>query len=81
MTRIKIDAELKKKLLYFQSPIELCNEAGQVIARVIPSTPFNDPDNWEELTPPISDEELERRINSDEPTLTTQELLDQLRRQ
>jgi hypothetical protein len=81
MTRITVDAELRRKLLYFNTPVELCDEAGQVVARVVPSTPWNDPDKWVELTPPISEEELQRRMNSKEPTLSTQQLLDQLRRQ
>jgi hypothetical protein len=81
MTRVTVDAELKRKLLHFSTPLELCDEAGQVVARLLPSTPWNDPENWVELTPPVSDEELERRMNSDEPTYSTQELLDQLRQQ
>jgi hypothetical protein len=79
MTKVTVDAELRKKLLYFKTPLELCDEAGQVIARLTPSTPWNDPDNWVELTPPVSEDELQRRMSSDEPTYTTQELLDQLR--
>jgi hypothetical protein len=79
MTRITVDAELRKKLLQLNSPLELCDEAGQVIARVLPSTPWIDPDNWVELTPPVSEAELRRRMGSNEPAISTQELLDRLR--
>jgi hypothetical protein len=32
-----------------------------------------------ELTPPVSDEEMQRRLNSDEPTYTTQEVIEMLK--
>jgi hypothetical protein len=31
------------------------------------------------LTPPVSDEELQRRLNSDEPTYSTQEVIEMIR--
>jgi hypothetical protein len=83
MKRIIADAELRKKLMYFTTPIEFCDETGQVIARLTPSTPWNDPDNWtnwKEVTPDASDEELQRRFNSDAPSYSTQELIDQIKR-
>jgi len=76
MKRIVIDAETRKKLLHFMTPLELCDESGQVVARVIPSTPFNDPENWKwaaDLT-----EEAEPS-DPDQPTLTTQELIDRIK--
>jgi hypothetical protein len=63
--------------------MEFCDETGRVIARLIPSTPWDDPDNWAdmvELTPPVSDEELQRRLNSNEPTYSTQELIERIKR-
>ena len=79
MTRITIDAEIRKKLLNLTVPLELCDEGGWVLAWLTPSTPDNDPDNWEELTPPVSDEEIQRRIDSNEPTFTTQELIERIK--
>jgi hypothetical protein len=79
MTKLTIDAELRKKLLNLTTPLELCDETGHVLARLTPSTPWNDPDNWVALTPEISEEELQRRLESDEPTYSTQEVLDRLR--
>jgi hypothetical protein len=84
MKRITADAELRAKLMYFTTPMEFCDETGRVIARLMPSTPWNDPNNWAdtvELTPPVSDAEMQRRLNSDEPTYTTQEVIEMLRKQ
>jgi hypothetical protein len=80
MTRVTVDAGLREKLMDFKVPLELCDEAGYVVARLAPSTPYNDPDNWEELTAPVSNEELERRSKSDEARYTTQEVIEKLKR-
>jgi hypothetical protein len=79
MTRVTIDDEMRKKLLNCTKPLELCNEAGLVLARLTPSIPWTDSEDWEELTPPVSDEEIQRRIESNEPTFTTQELIDKIK--
>jgi hypothetical protein len=80
MTRVTIDEEMQKKLLDCAKPLELCNEAGVVLARLTPSTPWTNPGDWEELTPPVSDEELQRRLNSNEPTHSTQEVIEMLKK-
>jgi hypothetical protein len=80
MTRITIDDELRKKLLNFSQDIELCDDQGLVIARVQRSTPLSDPENWVELTPPISEEELQAALNSQEPGISTAELKEYLRK-
>jgi hypothetical protein len=80
MTRVTIDAALREKLMDFRVPLELCDESGHVVARVAPSTPYNDPENWVELTPHVSEEEIERRISSDEPTYTTQEVIEKIKK-
>ena len=80
MTRITIDDELRQKLLNFSQDIELCDDQGYVIARVQRSTPLNDPENWVELTPPMSEEELQAALNSNEPGISTAELKEYLRK-
>ena len=80
MTRITVDAELKKKLLNCTTPLELCDDRGTVLARLTPSTPWNDPENWVELGSDASDEEIEQAINSGEQTYTTQELIDEIKK-
>jgi hypothetical protein len=80
MTRVTLDPDLRKKLLNCTTPLELCDETGLVLAKLTPSTPWTDPENWIELTPPVSDEELDRRSNSNEPTYSTQEVIDMLKK-
>jgi hypothetical protein len=80
MTRVTVNADLRKKLLNCATPLELCDERGTVLARLTPSTPWNDPENWVELGSDESDEEIERHINSGEETYSTQELIDQIKK-
>ena len=79
MKRIIVDDELRKTLLDFSEDIELVDEAGRILARVQRSTPWLDPDEWEPLTPEISAEEIQRRLESGEPTYSTEEVLAKLR--
>ena len=79
MTKVTVDAELRKRLLFFTTPLEFCDANGIVIARYTPSTPWNDPDNWVGFNPEISEEEMDRRINSDERTYTTQEIIEMIK--
>jgi hypothetical protein len=62
MTRIVVDAALREKLHNLTEPLELCDEAGHVLARV---TPVFDPALYGPLEPQISEEELRRREQSD----------------
>lgn len=80
MTRITADAELRSKLLNFTQDLEICDEKGQVVARLHRSTPLTDPESWIELTPDITDEEWERIRQTKDYGITTQELLDHLKR-
>ena len=58
MTRITLDADLRSKLLNLTQPLELCDESGRVLARVLPAI---DASMYEGLEPQISEEELQRR--------------------
>jgi hypothetical protein len=80
MTRVTVDAELKKKLLDCTTPLELCDERGYVLAKLTPSTPWTDPENWEKLGPEPSDEEIQSEIDAGERTYTTQELIDEIKK-
>lgn len=79
MTRVTVDDDLCKKLLNFVADLELCDDQGRVIARVQPSTPWNDPENWTELAPDITDEEWQQIRESGAFGITTQELIDHLK--
>ena len=60
MTRVTVDAEMRKKLMDCATPLELCDESGYVLAKLVPSTPWSDPENWEPLGPEPSEEEIQR---------------------
>lgn len=77
MTRVIIDAALRSKLHNLQEPLELCDEFGHVLARVVPNPDLSE---YELAGPQISDEELSRRLRSNEKTHTTSEVLAYLER-
>ncbi|NUQ62497.1 MAG: hypothetical protein HUU20_08410 [Pirellulales bacterium] len=72
MTRVTIDAALRSKLRELNEPLELCDESGRVLARVIPVSNLSE---YEPLVPQVSDEELLRRSRTNETTYTTAEVL------
>jgi hypothetical protein len=77
MTRITLDADLRSKLLNLTQPLELCDESGRVLARVLPAI---DPSLYEGLEPQITGEELQRRKQNKGKTYTTAEVLAYLER-
>ena len=77
MTRVTLDAETRGKLLNLAEPLELCDESGRVLARVLPAY---DPEEYGPLEPQISQEELKRRLQSKSKTYSTEEVLAQLER-
>jgi hypothetical protein len=70
MIQIILDAALRVKLHDLSVPLELCDESGRVLARVVPVL---DESQFEPFVPPISVEELQRRIQ--EPDYSTAEVL------
>jgi hypothetical protein len=82
VTRITLDAELRRKLFDLSQPLELCDENGIVLGRFVPAylmEPQSDADELRRQQPQLSEEELERRRNSTGPTYTTAEVLAHLR--
>jgi len=73
MTQIIVDAALRGKLNGLTEPLELCDEAGKVLAHV---TPVPDELQYEAAEPPLSADELERRRQ--EPDYSTAEVLNYL---
>jgi hypothetical protein len=71
MTRLIVDASLPDKLPSLVFPAELCDDRGRVIGRFFPHL---DPSEYN-LEPQISQEELQRRRQSNERTYTTAEVL------
>jgi hypothetical protein len=73
MTQIILDEVLRSKLHNLTEALELCDESGTILARLIPVL---DESAYEPVEPAISAEELERRRQ--EPDYSTAEVLDYL---
>jgi hypothetical protein len=80
MTRVMVDAEMRKKLLGCTTLLELCDESGDVVAKLIPCVREIDPNEWIDLTPDLTDEELEKEIESGDEGYSTQEIIDEIKR-
>lgn len=76
MVRIVADEELRKKLLDFAEDVEICDENGNILAQVKRSLPKDDPSQWIPITPEITDEEIQRSLDSYEKTYTTDEVIE-----
>lgn len=76
MTRIIVDDELRTKLHNLAQPLELCDESGRLLARLVPQI---DASQFEPREPSISEEELRRRERSNK-WRTTAEVLERLHR-
>ena len=79
MTRVTVDAHLQELLLNFTKPLELCDESGAVRAKLVPC-PVEDSGEWIDLTPEVSDEELEREIASGDEGYSTEELIAEIKK-
>jgi hypothetical protein len=77
VSRITIDSALAEQLHKACEGVELCDPSGKVLGSFIP---VFDPSKWEIVGPELSDEELDRRANSNEKRYTTEEALDYLRK-
>ena len=75
MTKVIVDQAIRDKLLNFTEPLELCDESGNVLARLLPAI---DREQYEGLEPGICKDELRRRRQSKVRTYTTAEVLDHL---
>jgi hypothetical protein len=75
MLKITLDAAAASQLHELYEAAELCDPSGCVVGLF---EPVFDPTKWEMIGPDITDEELERRANSNEKRYTTEEVLAQL---
>jgi hypothetical protein len=74
MTRVTVDAQVQELFLNFTKPLEVCDETGAVRAKLVPC-PVVDPNDWIDLTADITDEEIEREIESGDEGYSTEELI------
>jgi hypothetical protein len=72
MTRVIVNETLRSMLHNLSQPLELCDESGQVLGRVFPTLDLSE---YEPLEPQISHEEFLRRMQANEKTYTTAEVL------
>jgi hypothetical protein len=85
MVRITITEEQRQQLLAATGEVELCDASGRLLARATPVEPLPSeiekliPEGYELAGPWASDEEIERRIQSNEPGISTGELVRRLR--
>jgi hypothetical protein len=75
MAPIILDANLARQLSQLGQPVELADTSGKVIGRFVPEV---DASEWEQLTPDVSEEELDRRESANEKTFTTAEVIKHL---
>jgi hypothetical protein len=71
MTQILLDEALRTKLLNLAQPLELIDETGRVVGRVLPAVDLSQYEPWE---PELDEEELRRREKSDKWYTTAQVL-------
>jgi hypothetical protein len=74
MIRVPLDQTLRNKLRNLAEPLELCDESGLVVARVILVE-----EDFEPREPQVSEEELQRRSTTPGKYYTTEEVLKMLR--
>lgn len=79
MTRITVDANVQKLFLNFTKPLELCNESGLVLGKLIPVASASDAEDWIDLTPDLTDEELEQEIDSGN-SCSTEEIIAEIKK-
>ncbi len=77
MTRIVVNESMRELLRNFSQPLELCDESGRVLARLIPASEISKYEKWE---PTFSEDELRRQEQANEKRYTTAEVLAHLER-
>ncbi len=60
MSKLVLDRETAAKFQQLEQGVEVCDESGRILGYF---SPRPDPSIYENIEPPISDEELERRAN------------------
>jgi hypothetical protein len=77
MPQVVLDEKVCQRLNEFLEPVDVCDPSGKVIGLFEPKF---EPTKWKIIGPELSDEELDRRANSDEKRYTTEEVLENLKK-
>ncbi len=72
MTQITLDPQLASQLNNLTRAVELRDTSGRLLGRFIPAINMTE---WEQITPDVSEEELDRREQSNAKRYTTAEVL------
>jgi hypothetical protein len=72
MTQIILDANVCGQLHKLTQHVELCDPSGRVLGEFVPRINMSE---WEPVSPAASEEELDRREQSNEKRYTTAEVL------
>ncbi len=75
MTQITLDAELAGRLGDMLQTVDLCDPNGRVLGRFVPVA---EPSQWEPLGSDVSEEDLDRREQLDEPRYSTADVVARL---
>lgn len=78
MVRITIDKAMQEKLLVSNEMVGVFDESGQLLGQFLPHLK-EPPEEWEPITPELSEEELKRRSEYDGPGISTHELIARLK--
>jgi hypothetical protein len=71
MTQIILDASVSGQLHNLSQPVELCDPSGRVLGKFVPRIDMSE---WEPVSPDVSEEELDRREQSEDWYTTDQVL-------
>jgi len=77
MIRITIDDEQKKKLLDAEGIVELCDTSGKLLGYFLSLS--QERNFWKVLLPELSEEEIQRRVDTGEPGFTSEQVKEYLR--
>ena len=72
MSQMILTFDVASRFESLKDPIQICDPAGRVLGRFFPESSMS---RWEPISPEISEEELDRRQNSEERRYTTAEVL------
>jgi len=70
--QIILDGSVSGQLHNLTQPVELCDPTGRVLGEFVPRIDMSE---WEPVTPAASEEELDRREQSNEKRYTIAEVL------
>ena len=74
MTKLMVDASMAKKLIGIKGSVLLCDQAGTVLGRVVPPSPYDD------LVVPFTEDEL-RQAEEESEEYSLAQILDELEKQ